>query len=201
MTFQNLSEIFTLHITHIMIYILRLKSIDNNKCLNCYQNYKYFRYCFCETTFHWVILICLLCMPLHISLFEPYITIWEKMLGISNYDIYVWTPIIGYLAIEQIWFDSFKKFITNNYKMIQILNEMKKYYDHEFNLGKKLELIKFYSSLLYLKKINFNLCVCCLIYLASRLIVLSILRCLESTISLIQLIIYILLSIGMNNVH
>lgn len=152
-----------------------------------------------QTIIQWTILLLMIAMFLKLlPFFQPFICIWGRAIHIKHYDIFISTPIIGYVAYEKIWFDSFSQLVKYQSGMIKVAYEMAASLDDEFSRLEKFHLLTYYNQLNHYlgKAYTFN-CFC-LCPLALQLLYWCFYDYLHSLITCSQLFCFTVLSVAMN---
>lgn len=196
--FKSLSEIFQIvQINHIKIFLVRY---DFSKTDYFNKNIKLkFELSFVQTFIQWAILSVLLCVFFKIfPSFDAFIVVWGKAIRVQHYDVFISTPIIGFIAIEKIFYKSFGQLLRYKNGMIDTVFELADNIEGEVSRIEKLSYLDFYSKSNYYSTLGYKLSSFCLIPLVLQLSYLSVVEYLKASITARQLVLYIWMFILMN---
>lgn len=196
--FKSLSEIFQIvQINHIKMFLVRYdfsKTDYFNKTIKLN-----FKLSFFQTFIQWIILSVMICVFLKFfPVFDAFVVVWGKAIRVQHYDVFISTPIIGFIAIEKIFYDSFGQLMRYKHGMIETLYEMAKNIDGEMGRTEKLSFVDFYSKSNYYSTLGYKFSSLCLVPLVFQLSYLSVVEYLQANITARQLVLYIWMFILMN---
>lgn len=194
--FKNVSDIFPYQLSRIKIFLVRF---DFNQTDYYRKNInQHFEFSYIQTTIQWAIIFFMSCVFLKLIDESCFILIWEQAIRVQHYDIFISTPLIGFIAIEKMFNDSFDQLFRYRHGMIETLFELTDQIDGEMGRIEKISLLDFYNKINHYSILNYKFNCCCLVPLVIQLSYLAIVQHLNGNIDTRLMMFYICMFILIN---
>lgn len=195
---RRVSEMFDLQVEHISLYMTRYRVTREQYYEHCLK-LNYLSFGLWQTALQWATLLLVLLMTTRrISLLEGYIETCRRGLQIQEFEIFIYTNAVCFLATEALWAEAFSRLMNYSNGMLEVAWELSDRLDGQLARWKVRKLLQEFTHLTFTFGLLYKASAASLVPLILQLLLQCIHQFVDNQMDLFRLFAYTLLTVSIN---